>query len=130
MHSPWTARPEFSAMAGELATTQDRAFERAVLPYVHAIWPHARISPNKGKFDRAGIDIYDGSPPHFDVVIQCKGFLERDLLDDQLGQCRRSIGAFRNRPYRADAFYLLHNRHQLNREYQSALDALLLALEP
>lgn len=117
-------------MASELATTQDRAFERAVLPFIHVIWPEARISPNKGKYDRSGIDIYVGTSPHFDVVIQCKGFLERDLLDDQLAQCRDSIEAFHKSRYSAEGFYLLHNRHQLNREYQAALDSLLHALEP
>lgn len=130
MHSPWSARPEFGAMAGELANAQDRDFERGVLPYVRVIWPKAWISPARKAFDRAGIDLYVGTPPHFDVVIQCKGFLEREILDDQLEQCRKSIAAFERSSYRAERFILLHNRHQLNREYHAALGSLLTALQP
>jgi hypothetical protein len=113
-----------------LANAQDRDFERAVLPYIHAIWPGARISPARKTLDRAGIDIYVGTPPHFDVVVQCKGFLERELLDDQLSQCRKSIQAFHKSSYSTGKFYLLHNRHQVSRQYQDALESLLRDLEP
>lgn len=57
MHSPWTQRPEFRAIAGELAATQDREFERAVLPYVRSVWPAAWISPARQTWDTNGIDL-------------------------------------------------------------------------
>src|SRR5688572_17849672 len=111
VHSAWTSKREFGTIAGELAQKQDRDFERAVLPYVRAIWPEAWISPPRMKFDAAGIDIYVGEPPHFEVVIQCKGFLERELLPDQIAQCRASIEAFASSGYTTGDYYLLHNRH-------------------
>lgn len=130
MHSAWTSRREFGTIAGELAQKQDRDFERAVLPYVRAIWTTAWISPARQQLDNAGIDIYVGQPPHFEVVIQCKGFLERDLLADQIAQCRASIEAFAGNRHTADAFYLLHNRHIETRAYRDALGPLLDGLKP
>src|SRR6185295_19515072 len=130
VHSAWTSRREFGSLAGELSQAQDREFERAVLPFVRALWPAARISPARQLLDRAGIDIYVGTPPHFQVVIQCKGFLERELVNAQIAQCRASLDAFVKSRYTADVFYLLHNRHKETREYKAALDPLLKALEP
>jgi hypothetical protein len=130
VHSAWTSKREFGTIAGELAQRQDRDFERAVLPYVRAIWPKAWISPSKQKLDSAGIDIYVGKPPHFQVVIQCKGFLERDLLADQIAQCRTSIEAFLSSRYTTEKYYLLHNRHIVTREYVAALGPVLDALKP
>lgn len=125
MGSPWTSKNAFGQLAGELAAAQDREFERAVLPFVHLVWPSARISPPKRLLDGAGIDLYVGSPPHFTLVIQCKGFLERELLTDQLAQCRASLAAFERSRYSTDRFILLWNRHELAREYHEALDGLL-----
>lgn len=130
MHSAWTSKREFGTLAGELAETQDRRFERAVLPFVHSVWPSARISPPRQRLDRAGIDIYVGEPPDFDVVIQCKGFLERELVDDQIAQCRESIDAFEKSRYTTGTFYLLHNRHKETPAYRAALEARVASLVP
>lgn len=130
MHSAWTSKREFGTLAGELAEAQDRDFERAVLPFIRAVWPEAQISPARQRLDRAGIDIYVGKPPQFEVAIQCKGFLERELLDDQIRQCRASIRAFAKSRYSTKAFYLLHNRHKETSAYTAALDSELIALVP
>ena len=129
MRSPWTRRNQFGTIAGELANSQDREFERRVLSYARLVWPEARQSPPRQQLDQAGIDLYVGEPPHFSVVIQCKGFLERDLLADQLRQCLESLSAFGASRYTADRFILLYNRSGDTRSFEAALSAPLAAVQ-
>ena len=57
MPKSWTDKHEYSLLKGELATSSDRAFERAALPF-QIIFPELVSPPARRAFDRAGANYF------------------------------------------------------------------------
>jgi len=126
MTKAWTDKKEFQDLSYELATAEDREFERRVLPLIHIIWPDAVVPPAMRWLDRSGIDILVWSDSDlFPLVIQCKGFKvpEEKIGKSQIDQCKDSIASFRDSGLKAETYLLIHNRTGKNAILRSTVEA-------
>ena len=113
----YKSRAIWSKKYGQLWSTSDREFERAILPYLSVFWPELQPTAARGTLDRRGIDLYiPRSGTRRPVVIQCKGFIEPRVEESQLQQMEQSINAFSRSPEYCDLYLLLHNRDHRNTE--------------
>ena len=111
-------------MFAELAVTEDRDFERKVLPFIRLVWSDATAAPVMRSFDQAGIDILAwGDDSRLRLAVQCKGFrvAADELGGDQVDQCARSIAAFQRSEIPVDTYILLYNRDGRNTEFAKAV---------
>lgn len=126
MTKAWTDKKEFQDLSYELATAEDREFERRLLPLIRIIWPDSVVPPAMRWLDRSGIDIlvWSDSGP-FPLVIQCKGFKvpEEQIGKSQIDQCKDSIVSFRDSGLRAETYLLIHNRTGRNVSFRTNVEA-------
>ncbi|MFQ5740898.1 MAG: hypothetical protein ACE5JX_17995 [Acidobacteriota bacterium] len=116
-----TGARAFRMLAGELAASEGRDFERRVLQLIRFIREDAVGAPARLSIDRSGVDILAWSDDHpFPLVIQCKGFKVQDheLGRTQIENCRKSIAAFRESGLTARVYVLIHNRTGQNPEFR------------
>lgn len=108
--------------------TDDRTFERAVLPLLRASWPDTVGVPARRTFDRAGIDhlVWSDSRP-FPLVVQCKGFQvhEQELGREQVRQCLASIQSFARSGLTTKVYLLVHNRPGKSAEFRQPIQQAL-----
>jgi len=113
MSKAWTDKKEYQLLAGELATSVGRDFERVSLPLIRIIWAETITPAAMGSYDRIGADhlVWADCEP-FALVVQCKGFEvpEEEMGTSQIRQCLKSIRAFRKSNRRANTYLLIHNR--------------------
>jgi len=132
MSKAWTDKSEFKRLFGELAATDGRVFERAVLPLLRMAWPSAVGAPALRSFDRMGIDhlVWSDAPP-FPLIVQCKGFQvhERELGSGQVQSCLDSIRSFSRAKLKAKAYILVHNRPGNNEAFRNPVLKALADLE-
>lgn len=131
MSKAWTDKKEYQLLAGELATSEGRDFERLSLPLIRIIWSEAITPTAMGSYDRMGADhlVWADSEP-LALVIQCKGFKvpEEEIGKSQIQQCLKSIRAFRKSNQRAQTYLLIHNRTGKNEEFRQTVGDELKAL--
>jgi len=124
MGKSWSSKHEFSLLSGELATSEDRDFERRSLPLIRAIWPEAIAPPSRRSFDQSGVDhlVWSDVQP-FPLVIQCKGFRsnEHEIGSSQIKQCLDSVQSFKKSGLKARIYVLIHNRDGRNKNFRSAI---------
>ena len=125
MSKAWTDKNEYKRLSGELAISEDREFERRVLPLIRVIWPDAVGTPALRSFDRSGADhiVWSDTPP-FSLVVQCKGFKvhEHELGNSQIEQCRKSISSFQKSGIKARKYILIHNRDARNEKFRIEIE--------
>jgi hypothetical protein len=104
--------------SGRLALSQERDFERLVLPFLRVHWPAIEQVPARQGWDRKGVDLlpWTAEPP-FAVGVQCKGFSVHELGASQIDQALKSIDAFEHSDIQCTQFILLHNRDGRNRDF-------------
>ena len=56
MSKAWTDKKEYQLLAGELATSEGRDFERLSLPLIRIIWSETITPTAMGSYDRIGAD--------------------------------------------------------------------------
>ena len=113
MAKAWTDKREYGLLKAELATSSDRAFERAVVPFLRIVFPELVSPPARRDFDCSGCDhlVWSDTLPH-QLVVQCKGFEkhEYELGAEQLAQCAKSIRSFRDSGLTTRKYIIVHNR--------------------
>src|SRR5688572_16967023 len=133
-YGSWAGTTQFQQIAGALASRVGRDFQRAIVPFVRAIWPQAVESPDLATWDQCGIDHMVWSDSlGFPLVVQAKGFevREEELGSNQIVACERSIQSFLTSDLKTTQYLLIHNRHGADPEFRRriglALDALVKA---
>jgi serine/threonine protein kinase len=107
------ARHAFKKLAKELRDTDASALPGALLPFLHLLWPGARLTP---ELAGEGIHIAVGEPVA--VAIHCSGSDEESA--------RRAAEAFRRSPFAVRDFIVIIHREEKTVPYR---DALRLSLE-
>ena len=124
----WNDKPAVREINGRLAALSGFPFQSAVLPVLHLLWPDARESEPRGTLDAAGIDIYSGSEPHFDLVVQCKGYLKSEPFSSQRSDAIASIRSFEESGYTAGLYVFLFNRSEHTVKYIEVIEQQLAGL--
>jgi hypothetical protein len=131
MSKAWTDKNEYKLLAGELATSEGRDFERLSLPLIRLIWSETITPTAMGSYDRMGADhlVWADREP-FELVVQCKGFKvpEEEIGKSQIQQCLTSIQSFRKSGRRAKTYLLIHNRTGKSEEFRQTVGDELKAL--
>lgn len=113
-----------------LALSNDRDFERKVLPLLRLMWPTIHQAPSMKGWDAKGIDLLvlvEGS--RLPCAVQCKGFIVQDIGPDQTRQVLNSIETFRQSQTQVDSYIVLHNRSGQNLQFRSQVTARLGEIE-
>ncbi|HEY2325279.1 MAG TPA: hypothetical protein VGJ82_20645 [Thermoanaerobaculia bacterium] len=124
----WNDKPAVREINGRLAALSGFPFQGAVLPLLHLLWPDAHESEPQGTLDAAGIDIYSGSEPHFDLVVQCKGYLKSEPFSNQRSDAIASIRSFEKSGYTTDLYIFLFNRSEHTVKYIEVIQRRLTGL--
>jgi len=128
MAKAWSDKAEYKHLSGELSTSEDRDFERRVLPLVRILWPEAVGPPALKSFDRSGADhlVWSDKSP-FNLVVQLKGFRssEHELGASQIRQCKKSIDSFAKSKLKAKKYLLIHNRDGRSRDFRTEIETAL-----
>lgn len=129
----WTDNPQYSKFSDELVKSQDRGFEKLVLPLIKVIWPNiGNIPPGMGWIDKSGIDILEWSDNEpFPLAVQCKGFAvpEKQIGKKQIQQCLDSISSFKKSGLKVEIFLLIHNRTGQNGDLRQEVEKALKDIE-
>jgi serine/threonine protein kinase len=104
------ARSAFKKLANELRRADGAGFAAALLPFLHLLWPEARLTPELGA---AGIDIAAGTT----VAVQCSA-ADPDAA-------RRAVEAFRQSPHAVRDFIVIIQREYETVAYREALQLSL-----
>ena len=115
-------------LAGELAVSESRDFERRIVPLFRLKWPSISQTSAQGRWDRSGVDLLVLSEEEpFPCVVQCKGFRVRAevLGDDQVLQIEESVDRFIQSGITCDEYYLVYNRDARNRRFQERIGSII-----
>lgn len=102
------ARSAYKKLAKELRESRVESFAAALLPFLHLLWPEARLTP---ELAREGVDIAAGSP--IAVAVHCSGA--------DTGAMRRALEAFRQSPHVVRDFIVIIRREEKTFAYREAL---------
>jgi|GEM_PF-1892080 len=108
----WGSRNAFKKLAKRLRDSDDRSFAAALLPFLHLLWPEARLTPELANI---GTDIAVGTPAG--VAVYC-GRMDVDAMT-------RVIEAFRHSPFSVRDFIVIIRREEETVRYRDALQPSL-----
>ncbi len=116
---------EYLQLAGRIYGHTDRELERMLLPILRILWP-ALVRPEaRSKLDTAGIDFYLGSPPRFDLVIQCKGSIKDEVTSKVVRSAAASSVKFRRSGLSSERYLLFTNKPVKGREIAASMGTVL-----
>jgi hypothetical protein len=125
----WSSLTVYKKNSGRLAESAERDFERAVIPFLRVIWPSLQQARPRKEWDQKGIDLFTWSDEgSFECVVQCKGYIVRELRRKQLYEARKSINSFKDSGEKAKNYIFLHNRDRRWRDFHSEIEEELSAL--
>lgn len=125
----WTGHPAWGEWSGRLAVATADDFERTALTLLKVLWPDLHQAPRLQGWDKRGVDLLvwaDSGP--FPCVVQCKGFLVRELDIAHARDVEASIQKFRDSGETADKFLVVHNRVGSDRAFAARIEKQLQGL--
>jgi hypothetical protein len=111
----------FKWSVAEMGRTWGHDFQRWVHEKLQQLWTDVYYAPDLvSRLDRAGIDLYRGTPKSFDLVVQCKG-MQAPIEGKHLPEIRRSIRKFGESGFEAEEYWLVFNHPVLESDMRDAI---------
>ena len=118
----------FNSIVRDLREEWGHGFQRAVHALLLQGWPDLRYAADlTSRLDRAGVDLFLGESPTYDLVVQCKGY-QAPLQKGHVKEIVRSVGRFQESGLRCKTYWLAVNRPVTDAEIRNSIDATLAAL--
>lgn len=125
----WGSSGDFTHISRELAALSGNKFQRAISPYLRAIFPGIIETPNLDHLDRAGLDYVVWSEKYqFPVAVQVKGWeISAEKLGySQVKQCEKSLLSLQEREdISVEKYIILHNRDHRSKTFRTKINALI-----